>query len=174
MARSRTWAVAFQVKIRGFRIEVAEIETAMRDIDGIADAVVVGARRWSREPARATVPNLETSLTAAGIRERLVRSLPTTRFRLSSSRWPHCRRPRPETDRLRLPDVDRTRPEMEAPFTCPADRADARRDVDRDAGHRSRRHSRRLLRTGRRLVDGDASHRPNRRRWRLICRSSSC
>ena len=32
----------FQLKIRGFRIEVAEIEAALRAIDGIVDAVVVG------------------------------------------------------------------------------------------------------------------------------------
>ncbi len=39
----------FQVKIRGFRIEVSEIETALREMDGISDAVVVGQ---PNEPAR--------------------------------------------------------------------------------------------------------------------------
>ena len=32
----------FQVKIRGFRIDVAEVEVALRAIEGIETAVVVG------------------------------------------------------------------------------------------------------------------------------------
>jgi len=32
----------FQVKIRGFRIEVSEIEVALRAVDGVQDAVVIG------------------------------------------------------------------------------------------------------------------------------------
>ncbi len=41
----------FQVKIRGFRVDVAEIENALRAIDGIGDAVVVGREMAPASPA---------------------------------------------------------------------------------------------------------------------------
>jgi len=112
----------FQVKIRGFRVEVAEIETAIRDIDGIADAVVVGRQTGESESRLVAyfVPTSKPVLTVAGIRERLARSLPD--YMIPSVFVAMAALPQTatgKTDRLRLPDVERTRPEMEAPFTAP-------------------------------------------------------
>ena len=112
----------FQVKIRGFRVEVAEIETAIRDIDGIADAVVAGRQTGESESRLVAyfVPTSKPVLTVAGIRERLARSLPD--YMIPSAFVAMAALPQTatgKTDRLRLPDVERTRPEMEAPFTAP-------------------------------------------------------
>jgi amino acid adenylation domain-containing protein len=113
----------FQVKIRGYRIEVAEIETAIRDIDGIADAVVVGRQTAAGENRLVAyfVPTSKPVLTVAGIRERLAHKLPD--YMMPSIFVAMAALPQTatgKTDRLRLPDVDRTRPEMEAPFTPPS------------------------------------------------------
>jgi amino acid adenylation domain-containing protein len=112
----------FQVKIRGFRIEVAEIETALRDIAGIGDAVVVGRHADAGEPRLVAyfVPTTKPAITVAWIRNQLARTLPDYMIPsifVAMEALPQT--PTGKTDRLRLPDVERTRPEMAMPFAPP-------------------------------------------------------
>src|SRR5262249_46179576 len=67
-----------QVKIRGYRIEPSEIETALRDIDGIGDAVVVGRPTDSGENRLVAyfVPTAQPAITVTAIRKTLAQLLP--------------------------------------------------------------------------------------------------
>ncbi|MEU7134378.1 amino acid adenylation domain-containing protein [Streptomyces sp. NPDC046261] len=67
-----------QVKIRGHRIELSEIETALRALDGVADAVVrvVGDVGGHRQLAGYCVPRAGTTLHTGEVRERLALVLP--------------------------------------------------------------------------------------------------
>ena len=68
----------FQVKIRGFRIEVSEIETHLREMGGVCDVVVVGARSESGQSRLVAyfVPNADALITAADLRRHLGPLLP--------------------------------------------------------------------------------------------------
>jgi amino acid adenylation domain-containing protein len=68
----------FQIQLRGMRIELAEIECQLRQIDGIANAVVMPARTASGSEILATwyVPSGNTSVTAESIRRQLLQQLP--------------------------------------------------------------------------------------------------
>ncbi|HEY6392955.1 MAG TPA: amino acid adenylation domain-containing protein, partial [Bryobacteraceae bacterium] len=62
----------YQVKVRGFRIELGEIEAALRDCDGVADAVVIAREKQLIGyfvPGSAPAPVVESLIRA--LRERL-------------------------------------------------------------------------------------------------------
>jgi amino acid adenylation domain-containing protein len=113
----------FQVKIRGFRIEVSEIETALRRIPGIGDAVVIGRsdRAAGMRLVAYIVPTPGTPVPVVSqLRAELARSLPdymapSTFVRLDA--LPQT--PTGKTDRLRLPDVDDGRPDLASLFAPP-------------------------------------------------------
>ena len=112
----------FQVKIRGFRIEVSEIETALREMDAIRDAVVVGAPNASGQCRLIAyfVPTMAPAVTVAEIRERLAGLLPdymVPSIFVAMEALP--RTPSGKTDRLHLPTVEGLRPQMAVPFTPP-------------------------------------------------------
>jgi amino acid adenylation domain-containing protein len=68
-----------QVKVRGFRVEPAEVEAALRDVPGVADAVVVpqevgGERRLAGYLVPAA--GAEAALSVSAVRARLLGTLP--------------------------------------------------------------------------------------------------
>ncbi len=112
----------FQVKIRGFRIEVSEIETALREMDRISDAVVVGRTNDSGQSRLVAyfVPATRPGPTVSEIRANLSRTLPdymVPSIFVAMDTLP--RTPNGKTDRLRLPAVEGIRPEMAVPFSPP-------------------------------------------------------
>ncbi len=113
----------FQVKIRGFRIDVSEIEIALRAIEGVGDAVVVG-RSDSLGGQRLVayfVPSTKPSITVTKLRQSLVPVLPDYMIPsafVSMDSMPKT--PNGKTDRLRLPAPNRNRPDMDNEFMPPA------------------------------------------------------
>ena len=114
--------VDFQVKIRGFRIDVSEIEVALRGMDGIQDAVVVG-REDSVGDKRLIayfVPTAARAVTSTQIRKSLAKFIPEhmipTAF-VSLEALPQT--PNGKTDRLRLPAPSNQRPKLDVPYTPP-------------------------------------------------------
>ena len=112
----------FQVKIRGFRIDVSEIEVALRAIDGVKDAVVVGREDSLRENRLIAyfVPSTTPPVTTTQIRSSLAKVLPE--FMLPASivcidTIPLT--PNGKTDRLRLPPPPRERPQLDTTFAAP-------------------------------------------------------
>jgi amino acid adenylation domain-containing protein len=114
--------VDFQVKIRGVRIDVSEIEVALRSMDGIQDAVVVG-REDSLEEKRLVayfVPSTLPAITATRIRKGLVNEIPE--YMIPSAfvcmdAIPQT--PNGKTDRLRLPLPSPKRPTLDVSYTPP-------------------------------------------------------
>jgi amino acid adenylation domain-containing protein len=112
----------FLVKIRGFRIDVSEIEIALRDMDGIEDAVVVGRESDSGEKRLVAyfVPTKRPAITATQIRRGLARALPDYMIPstfVSMDAFPQT--PNGKTDRLQLAPPPRERPEVDTPFAPP-------------------------------------------------------
>ncbi|MGH7835563.1 MAG: amino acid adenylation domain-containing protein [Candidatus Binatia bacterium] len=112
----------FQTKVRGFRIDVSEIEVALRDIEGIEDAVVAGREDDSGETRLVAyfVPNAGTAMTVTRIRQHLTRVLPD--YMIPSAfvgldALP--KNPNGKTDRLTLPLPPRERPSLDTPFASP-------------------------------------------------------
>jgi amino acid adenylation domain-containing protein len=110
-----------QVKIRGNRVEIAEIETALRSLAGVAHAVVV-VRRDQREEnylaayVVARGGRLSISELRRGIAERLPEhAVPATFVELDS--MPQT--PNGKIDRQGLPAPDTTRPELEQTYVAP-------------------------------------------------------
>ena len=112
----------FLVKIRGFRIDVGEVEIALRAIDEVADAVVVG--RQDGDGGQLLVgyfiPATNPPITITKLRQSLARSLPD--YMIPSSfvvmdAFPQT--PNGKTDRLRLPPPSRIRPELDNPCVSP-------------------------------------------------------
>jgi amino acid adenylation domain-containing protein len=64
-----------QVKIRGYRVELGEVESAVKALPGLADAVVV-AHGDSAESRRLIAYVLGENVSAADVRARLARTLP--------------------------------------------------------------------------------------------------
>ncbi len=112
----------FQVKIRGFRIDVAEIEIALRAIDVVADAVVVG-RQDEHSAQRLVayfVPATHPPVTITKLRQILARTLPDYMIPssfVSMAALPQT--PNGKTDRLRLPPPARNRPDLDNAFVPP-------------------------------------------------------
>lgn len=112
----------FLVKVRGFRIDISEIEAALRDIDGIDDAVVVGREDNLGENRVVAyfVPKTKPGITVTRIRQGLARVLPDYMIPsafVSMDAIPQT--PNGKTDRLHLPLPPRERPEMDTPFASP-------------------------------------------------------
>jgi amino acid adenylation domain-containing protein len=112
----------FQTKVRGFRIDVSEIELALRDIDGIEDAVVAGREDDSGETRLVAyfVSSAGREMTVTRIRQHLVRALPE--YMIPSAfvgldALPKT--PNGKTDRLNLPAPPRARPKLDTPFAPP-------------------------------------------------------
>lgn len=112
----------FQVKIRGFRIEVSEIEVALRAMDGVQDAVVVGREDSMGEKRLIAyfVPSKWPAPTTSQMREALATAIPD--FMMPSVFV--CLDVLPQTpngkiDRLRLPLPSRQRPTLDVPYTPP-------------------------------------------------------
>lgn len=112
----------FQMKIRGFRIEAAEIEAALRGIDGIVDAVVVGREDRSGELRLVAyfIPTLGRALTVSEIRRQLAPVIPDymvpTAF-VTLTEFPKT--PNGKIDRRALPAVSTERPALDVPFAPP-------------------------------------------------------
>jgi len=112
----------FQVKIRGFRIDVAEVEVALRAIEGVETAVVVG-HQDGMSPQRLVayfVPTTNPPVTVTKLRQSLARVLPDYMIPsvfVSIDALPQT--PNGKTDRLRLPPPGRERPPLENPLVSP-------------------------------------------------------
>jgi len=113
----------FQVKIRGFRIDVSEIEIALRAMEGIEDAVVVGRQDGVAEKRLVAyfVPTTQPTITTTKLRQGLAQVLPDYMIPsalVSMDTIPKT--PNGKTDRLRLPLPGRDRPDLENPFVAPS------------------------------------------------------
>jgi amino acid adenylation domain-containing protein len=115
--------VDFQLKIRGFRVEVAEIEAALRALDGVRDAVVVGRPDHTGDLRLIAyyVPVAGTAATTVTqMRKHLDRSLPDYMIPslfIALAELPKT--PNGKIDRINLPEVSGERPPLETPFTPP-------------------------------------------------------
>src|SRR5262249_15267730 len=112
----------FQTKIRGFRIEVSEIEAALRTIDDIRDAVVVGRADKSGELRLIAyyVPATDAVVTVSQMRKQLAKSLPDYMIPalfVPLSEIPKT--PNGKIDRINLPQVSDERPPLDVPFVAP-------------------------------------------------------
>jgi amino acid adenylation domain-containing protein len=111
----------FQVKVRGYRVEPSEIEAALRELDGVRDAAVLG-RADGRDDHRlvAYVVPERPGLGVAELRQALRGQLPDylvpTRF-VALDALPLT--PNGKLDRLALPDPGRDRPALDTPFLAP-------------------------------------------------------
>jgi thioesterase domain-containing protein len=112
----------FQAKIRGFRVDVSEIEVALREIDGVDDAVVVTRETHSGEKTLVAyfVPNTRPPITVTQIRQKLTLLLadymiPSAFISLDAI----PKTPNGKTDRLNLPPPSRERPELDTSFASP-------------------------------------------------------
>jgi amino acid adenylation domain-containing protein len=112
----------FQVKIRGFRIEVSEIEVALRAMDGVQDAVVVGREDSIGEKRLIAyfVPSKWPALTTSQMRKALATAIPDHMIPSAFV----CLEALPQTpngklDRLRLPLPSRQRPTLDVAYTPP-------------------------------------------------------
>ena len=113
----------FQMKIRGFRIDAAEIETALRALDGVSDAVVVGREDTIGEKRLIAyfVPTTRPPVTVTQIRNDLARVIPDymipTAF-VCIDAVPQT--PNGKIDRINLPPPSRERPTLDVAFAPPA------------------------------------------------------
>lgn len=114
--------VDFQVKIRGFRIDVSEIEVALRSMDGIQDAVVVGREDSLGEKRLVAyfVPSGSPPMTVSQIRKGLASEIPE--YMIPSAfvcmdAIPQT--PNGKTDRLRLPLPSHKRPTLDVSYAPP-------------------------------------------------------
>jgi amino acid adenylation domain-containing protein len=112
----------FLVKIRGFRIDVGEVEIALRAIEEVADAVVVGRQDGAGTQSLVGyfVPATDPAVTITKLRQNLARTLPD--YMIPSSfvvmdAFPQT--PNGKTDRLRLPPPSRNRPKLDSSFVSP-------------------------------------------------------
>jgi acyl-coenzyme A synthetase/AMP-(fatty) acid ligase/acyl carrier protein len=113
----------FQFKIRGYRIDVSEIENALRAIDGISDAVVVGREDGFGEKRLIAyfVPTTRPIITVTRIRKELVSIIPD--YMIPSvfaciAAIPQT--PNGKIDRLHLPSPTGERPWLDIPFVSAA------------------------------------------------------
>ncbi|MGH7855590.1 MAG: phosphopantetheine-binding protein, partial [Candidatus Binatia bacterium] len=115
--------VDFQVKIRGFRIDVSEIEVALRSMDGIQDAVVVGREDSLGEKRLVAyfVPSTSPVITATQMRKNLANVIPEY---MIPSAFVHMdaipQTPNGKTDRLRLPLLSHQRPTLDVAYIPPS------------------------------------------------------
>jgi acyl carrier protein len=112
----------FQVKVRGYRIEVSEIESALRAMKGISDAVVVDRET---QPGKVRlvayfVAAESEPVAARTLRERLAQTLPD--YMIPSAFVPMVAiplTPNGKIDRARLPQPMPGRRDMDGPLKPP-------------------------------------------------------
>ncbi|HLF04848.1 MAG TPA: non-ribosomal peptide synthetase [Dehalococcoidia bacterium] len=112
----------FQVRIRGNRVETSEIELALRSLDNVKDAAVIGRED---QPGRKTlaaylVPATKPGPSVSALRRALAQKLPSYMVPaafVTLEALPLL--PNGKINRLALPAPDRTRPELAAPFIAP-------------------------------------------------------
>jgi amino acid adenylation domain-containing protein len=112
----------FQVKIRGHRVEVAEVETALLDIEGVKEAVVVGheATPGEKRLVAYLVPAGHRAPTVTALRRLLADKLPA--YMVPSTFVTLETLPLTATgkvDRRALPPPDGTRPTLDTPYVAP-------------------------------------------------------
>ncbi len=115
----------FQLKIRGFRIETSEIETALRAMDAVRDAVVIGSPNDAGHSRLIAyfVPTTRPAVTVTELRKHLAHVLPDYMMPsifVAMDALPQT--PTGKTDRLRLPAAPGTRPEMSVVYSPPGTR----------------------------------------------------
>ncbi|RSN34594.1 non-ribosomal peptide synthetase [Amycolatopsis sp. WAC 01416] len=114
-----------QVKVRGHRVELGEVTAALRDVDGVAEAVVlpVGTGLDRRLAAWLVGPGLDVATVRRTLRERLpdymVPASLTVLDRLPLNA-------NGKIDRAALPDVAEREPAARRPVATPAERLVAR------------------------------------------------
>lgn len=110
-----------QVKIRGHRVEIAEVETALRAIPGVAHAAVLARRDDQPETYLAAylVPRGE-ALYVSEVRQHLAQRLPEhmipTAF-VQLEALPQT--PNGKVDRLKLPALSASRAQLGMPYVAP-------------------------------------------------------
>jgi amino acid adenylation domain-containing protein len=112
----------FMVKIRGYRVELSEIEAALFELDTIKQAVVVAQNDQSSEPCLVAyiVPSHQSAPNVSTLRRALANKLPDymiPSFVVVLDQLPLT--PNGKVDRLRLPPVNKTRPELNTPLMTP-------------------------------------------------------
>jgi amino acid adenylation domain-containing protein len=113
----------FQMKIRGYRVDPSEIEGALRTIDGVSDAVVVGRENaiGGKQLIAYYVPTGTAPITVTKIRNDLARVIPDFMIPDAFVRIdaiPHT--PNGKIDRISLPPPSRERPMLDVAFVPPA------------------------------------------------------
>jgi len=112
----------FQIKIRGYRVDVAEVETALLEIAGVQEAVVVGheATPGEKRLVAYLVPGEQRVPTVTALRRLLADKLPA--YMVPSTFVTLQTLPRTATgkvDRRALPPPDGTRPALDTPYGAP-------------------------------------------------------
>ena len=112
----------FQVKVRGYRIEVSEIESALRAMKSIRDAVVVGRETEPGEMRLVAyfVASGTPAVSARTLREHLAQTLPDYMMPsafIAMATIPQT--PNGKTDHLRLPPPTPARGDLDGPLTAP-------------------------------------------------------
>ncbi|MDX3189837.1 amino acid adenylation domain-containing protein [Streptomyces sp. MN03-5084-2B] len=117
-----------QVKVRGHRVELGEVAAALRDVDGVAEAVALPVGEGlDRRLAAWLVPAPGTALDVAAVRRRLRDRLPD--YLVPSSLTVLDRLPlnaNGKVDRAALPDAAAPAPVVRRPVATPAERLVAR------------------------------------------------
>ena len=110
----------FLMKIRGYRVDPAEIEGALRALDGVSDAVVVGRENAVGEKQLIAYYVPSAAITVTKIRNDLARVIPDFMIPDAFVRIdaiPHT--PNGKIDRINLPPPSHGRPILDVPFAAP-------------------------------------------------------
>lgn len=109
-----------QVKIRGYRIETAEVELALRAIEGVTDAVVAAREDRAGNKRLVAWYAAEEQHDARTLRDALAQRLPDYMLPTAWKRMA-CMpiNTNGKLDRHALPDPDQARPELAAPYAAP-------------------------------------------------------
>jgi amino acid adenylation domain-containing protein len=111
-----------QVKIRGYRVEVADVESALLDLDGIRTAVVMAQkdRTGDRRLVAYVVPENGRQLAPDGLRRALAEKLPPYLIPSLFVTLPTLPlTPTGKIDRRALPSPTSARPELSVPYVAP-------------------------------------------------------
>ena len=108
-----------QVKIRGHRVELAEVEAALLEVDGVAEAVVAARADGSGDQRLVAyfVPSSQPAPTVSSLRRALSDRMPNYMLPsvfMALDTLPLT--PNGKVDRLALPEPDPTRPALAQPY----------------------------------------------------------